>query len=90
MERKSAPLNIEKVTHVRASICAEGFHIIYIYIYQPVKPRFFHQRHETTCFKLIQYHQQAFFSHILNQCRNNLKPLSRWLVSLGLFFVDLE
>lgn len=33
MERKSAPLNIEKVTHVRASICAEGFHIIYIYIY---------------------------------------------------------
>lgn len=30
MERTSAPLNVEKVTHVRASICAEGFHIIYI------------------------------------------------------------
>ena len=35
MESKSAPLNIEKVTHVRASICAEGFHI-YIVIYTHV------------------------------------------------------
>ena len=27
MESKSALLNIEKVTHVRASVCAEGFDI---------------------------------------------------------------
>lgn len=61
MERKSAPLNIEKVTHVRASICAEGFHIIYIYINQ-LNPDFSindMKRHVSNWYNIINKHFSA-------------------------------